>query len=673
MHIRKKQSFTQYGINSRDRQNQTLQYILQGALTVFSAVSILTVETESFLLPVLCHKATALLSAFFITAGILGIMSHSCISRILCLLGIALNVLVMWGKLIHDPLVSLLYSIPALAAVFYLLTVRLPANRTLSAELQLDRIYGSALALLLTALTAPLWASHFTGFSRVGFAGTTLTLLHLLRYRNLIAVHEKRRSDICYIVLTVTAAIACCRLPELSVLCTAILLLYFVHKRKYANWKFLRVSIQYPAQSLLLTFLALSTAGTLLLRTPAAMRTELPVIDAAFTAVSAACVTGLSTIDIAEDLTFTGKCILLLLIQLGGLGIMTLATLALHALGKLSLGQEQMVLAISNSGEQDLYQNLRLIVCFTFAMELIGAILLSLGFYSVCGNWAEALELGIFTSISAFCNAGFFPGPENLCPYAGHPLLLLIIAAQIISGGIAPAVTWAFLKKHSLKNIPFICKLVLTSSAVLLVAGTFFILLFEWNGILGNLPWYDKITNAFFYSASLRTAGFNTTGMNSLGFPCYSIMLLLMFIGGAPGGTAGGIKVTTAAVLFFAFKAALKNTESVTVCKHRIASHCVIQAVAIVISTLTVLFITVIMLTATQDTAPGPLLFEAVSALGTVGLSLGITGELDTIGRLIIILAMFIGRIGPLTLFLLLSEHRPGKQPGYPQAKIPLG
>jgi trk system potassium uptake protein TrkH len=352
---------------------------------------------------------------------------------------------------------------------------------------------------------------------------------------------------------------------------------------------------------------------------------------------------------------------------------MTLAALVLHALRSFSLSGEQLFSELVGNPDQDIYRNLRLIVRFTFITEGIFAFFLTWGFYYLHHDFFKALELGIFTSISAFCNAGFFPGAENLVPYVHEKLLLTMIAMEIIIGGMAPAVTFSLLQKCSWRQQPFMVKLVTGSTLILLAAGTVGLLLFEWNGIFGNLPWYDKIVNAFFQSASLRTAGFNSVNFGALGVPAFIVMVILMFIGGSPGGTAGGIKTTVAAVLALTFRAALRRSDAVAADRRRIPDGTVIQAVAILLAALMIFLAVLMMLAVTQESSTGSLVFETVSALGTVGLSLGATGEIDSVGQIILMLAMFTGRLGPLTLFLLLSEKRQGRDPGYPVIKIPLG
>ena len=654
---------------------QDQQYTLQGMLLGFLPVTLLSANAFNPLLPSWVLLILSLLITFFMISAVWLMLTRPATGRLLAVTGTLLNTFTLWFDLITDPLLALFYAIVTAAWLYYLFTAELFPAGKLTEKLKLSRLYGSAIALVALIVISPLFAYAFPVFPYCCLISIAMMLFLLGDYWHSRNFSDCRKKFIFFMVLAVsiTLAVSIAISTVLAAIITAIPAVIYAHRKKHANLEYLQLIIQHPARCLMLTFLAVCAAGTLLLRTPFAMQSELSIIDAAFTAVSATCVTGLTTIDINTSLTFTGQMILLLLIQLGGLGIMTLATLALHALGKLSLNQEQLATVINSAPEQNIFQSMRLIVRFTFAVEAIGAFLLTWGFYVIDGNFWQALKMGVFTSVSAFCNAGLFLGSQNLVPYAGESLLLLIVATEIILGGIAPAVSYTILKKRSGKTMPPICKLVLSTTAFLLLTGTFSLLLFEWNGVLNDFSLWDKLVNAFFQSATLRTAGFSSVNISAIGMPSYMLILILMFIGGSPGGTAGGIKTTTAAVLYHVFRTALHNEEHVVIYQRRISSQTIIHAVAVTIAAVVILFAVVLVLTATQTLPTDDLLFEAVSALGTVGVSLGITDKLDSVGRIIIIIAMFIGRIGPLTLFMLLQERRLAKQPGYPQINIPLG
>ena len=658
-----------------ERQVQAHQYMLQGLLVGLLPLVMLSADVRNDLLPGYSNMAAGIIAALLQIAGAGMIFRHRIAGRMLMVIGVLFCTLTIWQDLAADPLTAMFFAIVSVGMLYYLFTSKLLSAQVLTDKLLLKRFRGSCWALLIITVLAPLFVYTFDFYPLCTVTSTGVTLYYLKEY-----LKQRKYFDHPYLIksgllLAVLAvgALSVWVSSVLAALLIALIALVFAIRHRSSDLEYLQLVIQHPARCLIITFLLLSTAGTLLLRTSVAMQSEISVIDAAFTAVSGCCVTGLTVIDIASELTLTGRIFLLILIQLGGLGIMTLTTLALHALGKLSLNQEQLISEMSDGTEPDVFKNLNLIVRFTFVVEFIGACFLTWGFYSVDHNLLKALEFGIFTSVSAFCNAGFFPGTDNLIPYAGENFLLILIALEITLGGIAPAVTWSVLRMQMRRQMPFICKLVIYSTTILLAAGTFLLLLFEWNGIFGNLSIPGKVVNAFFQTASLRTAGFNSVSLENLGIQSYMVMIFLMFVGGSPGGTAGGIKTTTLAVLWFTFRAALRNEEIVTVDSRRFSNRTVIQAVAIVMAAIGILFLIMLMLTATQNIASGKLFFESVSALATTGVSLNTTGLLDAVGKIIIIVTMFIGRVGPLTLFLILRDRRAPRQPGYPQVNIPLG
>jgi len=669
-------------VKFNELQIQSRQYALQGLVMGFLPLTVLACEIQHPYLAGLFGpwgQALSLLLGLMIPvlqiSGIAMIFSKPHRGKLLVLAGMMLNTAILWFELINDALLTLFYAILSAGGLYYMFSARLYPAAKLTGKLQLNRFYGCCWGTLLLTLFSPLFAYKFEFFPLAVLINTFVGMVLLIPYLKIREFfhHPRLITALLGVVLIILLTETFTGGIVITALIFAVIALVLILRRKHADLQYLELILRHPARCLVLTFMALCAAGTLLLRTPIAMQENIPVIDAAFTAVSGACITGLTTIDVSKELTPVGRIFLLLLIQCGGLGIMTLATLALHALGKLSLNQELIFNEISGVEENDLSRNLRLIFSFTFIVELIGAFFLTWGFYSVHGNFAQALELGVFTSISAYCNAGIFPGEAGLSPYMNEGMLLLVIACQVVLGGVSPAVTFGLLDMRRKRQLPFISKLVLYSTGILLLTGAFFVLLFEWNGILGHLGITDKVINSIFLSASMRTAGFNAVDLLSMGVPAAMLTMALMFIGGSPGGTAGGIKTTTAAVLLFAFRAALRNEEQVVIGSRRVSHSSVLHALAVLVSAICVLFVLVLLLVSTQDISPGKLTFEAVSALSTVGLSLGITESLDVIGKIIIIIAMFVGRIGPLTLFLLLSDRHPGKTPGYPRIDIPLG
>lgn len=652
------------------------QYALQGFLFGLIPAGIFTVFAKNPFLSGTMNAAAVFLSMILLLTGISIIFKYRKPGSALAICGILLNLFVLCFEFPRDPLLTLCCLLPALAAFYYLLTARLfPIPKT-NESLQLERIIGCCTAGILLSLLAPLWSVGYKIFSPACSVNLFILLFLIWQFCSLKDYFQRPPLRIQSLLLLAGGIIALFTWlggNVLTLFIVAPIVLLLALRYKHADLRYLELIVAHPARCLVLTFLGLCIGGTLLLRTPCAMAGELTLLEAAFTTVSAVCVTGLTVIDISGKLTVCGQFFLLILIQLGGLGIMTLTTLILHSVGKLTLSGEQLITELTQSDEQDVIDSLRLIVRITFIIELVGALLLIICFYNFHGNFVLAFRQGVFTSISAFCNAGFFPGADNLVPYAGERLLLLTVALEIILGGIAPAVIWSFCKMRRGKQLPELSRIVLKATGILVFGGTFLLLLFEWNGIFRNLPWYDKLINGFFQSVTLRTAGFNTVPFSALGTPAYIVMITLMFIGGSPGGTAGGIKTTTIAVLFFTFCAAARNEETVTVNLRRIVWQNIIQAVAVLTAAVSVLALVIMMLVTTQTIEADKLVFEAVSALATVGLSLDCTGRLDSIGCMIIMAAMFIGRIGPLTLFcVFLSERQNSFRSDYPEIKIPL-
>lgn len=467
-------------------------------------------------------------------------------------------------------------------------------------------------------------------------------------------------------------------LTGLAALTIALLCLWFLPCERHGliehpdQWW--EIFLNHPARVLISSFFGLCLVGTLLLQLPwVATDAPVTVINAAFTSVSAVCVTGLTVLDTAIDFTPLGQGCILVLIQLGGLGIMTITTVALHALGKrLSLRQERLLTTLTETSHQELVRSLVTIVRFTLFCELTGALLLTMGFQQTGVPWAQALWRGVFTSVSAFCNAGFALESTNLVPYQHTPLILHIVAVLIVLGGLAPATSLLIPRLVRGHRIDLAPRLALVTTAVLLLVGTGFFVLFEWNHALAGLSFPDKLHNAWFQSVTLRTAGFNTIDLGNVLSPTLLVMLGWMFIGGSPGGTAGGVKTTTIAVLALTFWASITGKESVIVQNRQIPQTTINRAVTVFLAGGSVWFTVVLALMLTQSLPSRQLIFEATSALGTVGLSLGTTPQLDNIGKIIIMLAMFIGRIGPITLFTLLSADHPGTDSGCPEARITL-
>lgn len=428
-----------------------------------------------------------------------------------------------------------------------------------------------------------------------------------------------------------------------------------------------------PEQTLLSTFLFLSVSGTVLLLFPYMTTSPISIIDAGFTAVSAVCVTGLIVLDTPTDFTFLGQLTLLLLIQVGGLGIMSISTLAIHLMGKrLSVRQEKTITTMMDIRPQDIASTLRKIFTVTFTAETVGALILTSQFIRLGDSFFTALWRGVFTAVSAFCNAGFALQSASLIEYNGNHIILHTVSILIILGSIAPVTTLAlprfFTKKALTPTTAMVCKM----SALLLFVGFLAVLVFEWHNVLAPFSLGERISNAWFHSATLRTAGFNALGIAEMQNATVITMLLLMFIGGSPGGTAGGIKTTTVAVLSIACYTYFSGAKEYHIKNRRILSETIIAAMATAGAAFVVWIGSLFLLELTQDIPIQALLFEVTSALGTVGLSMGVTDQLDSVGKIIVMLIMFTGRIAPITLFILCAKQSSKTHLPYPTAKIPL-
>ncbi len=437
------------------------------------------------------------------------------------------------------------------------------------------------------------------------------------------------------------------------------------------------VVLEHPARLVVTTFAGLCAVGTLVLALPISARSGhgIGVLDAMFTATSAACVTGLTVLDSGRAFSGFGQAVLLVLIQMGGLGIMTFYTLALRALGlRMGLRQELAVTeAALVDGQSSLHRALGNVLGLTAACEIGGAVVASALFWSDGRDLATAVWQGVFTSVSAFCNAGFALESDSLVAYQRQPAVLGVVGLLIVLGGLAPAVVFSIPAWLRGRLVSLQVRLVWLVTLGLLALGFVAFLAFEWTNTLRLLPWWHKLANAAFQSATLRTAGFNSVDIAATLPATQQIMLALMFIGGSPGGTAGGIKTTTVALLVLAVSSALRGQAEVTVFEKRIVPASVYRAAAVATVGVLSVMAVVLALMLTQPLPPLVAMFEAVSALGTVGLSTGGTALLDGIGKVIVAGAMFMGRVGPLTLFLLLGERHARSLWRFPDAEVDVG
>jgi trk system potassium uptake protein TrkH len=317
------------------------------------------------------------------------------------------------------------------------------------------------------------------------------------------------------------------------------------------------------------------------------------------------------------------------------------------------------------------------ILILTFAVEGVGAIILATRFVPEFG-WGEGIWLSVFHSISAFCNAGFdlIGDFQSLTPYVNDPIVSLTVAGLIIIGGLGFVVIFELLDKKSIKQLSLHSKLALLMTLVLLLSGYVIVMALEFNNpeTMGNLSVGGKFLSGFFHSVTPRTAGFNTLPMDKLMMGTIVMTMLFMFIGAGSAGTAGGVKVTTVGVIIASIVSTLKGREDAEAFKRKLPRGLVNKAVAILTIALLWIITVTFILSITEDQTFVDILFEVISAFGTVGLSLGITTQLSTIGKLVITITMFVGRIGPLTLFMALAQRRQvASVIQYPDEEIMIG
>jgi trk system potassium uptake protein TrkH len=436
-----------------------------------------------------------------------------------------------------------------------------------------------------------------------------------------------------------------------------------------------RIGVPPPAV-LAMLYGALIVVGAALLKLPVAARIPLGWGDALFTATSAATVTGLVVVDTGSAFTAFGQFVIMLLIQLGGLGIMTFAVLLLSMLG-LPIGlPHRMFLReeLNQTSIADLSRLVRLVIKAMLFFELVGVVLLGSVFIPEYG-WAAGLWSALFHSVSAFNNAGFSLYPDNLSHWVSNPVINLVIPLLIIVGGIGFSVMSEVYRVRRWREFSLHSKLMLSGTLALVLLSTVAFALLEWSnpGTLGKLPTVaERLQAAWFQAVTTRTAGFNTIDISAMHDSTALVFISLMFIGGGSTSTAGGIKVTTFFVLILSTLAFFRRSATISAFGRSLGYEEMMKVLALTAVGLLILFLGTFVISITHDGNFLDLAFEVVSAFGTVGLSRGATGELDSLGRFTIIVIMFIGRIGPLTLgFFLATQAFPRVR--YPASKIFLG
>ena len=438
-----------------------------------------------------------------------------------------------------------------------------------------------------------------------------------------------------------------------------------------------------PVQVLVIGFATVILTGAILLTLPisSASGNSTSFLTALFTSTSAICVTGLVVVDTGTYWSVFGQIVIMLLIQTGGLGFMSFATLIAFLLGKKITLRRRLVMqeALNTFSLQGLVKLAKYALIFTFAIEGTGAALLSIRFIPEYGV-VKGIYYGIFHAVSAFCNAGFdiIGNFQSMMPYQESIIVSVTVMSLIIIGGIGFVVQAEVYEHRSFKKFSLHTKLVLITTAILILIGAiiFFILEFSNPETIGPMSMKGKVLSSFFASVTPRTAGFNTVDTTKMTMASKLVTMILMYIGAAPGSTGGGIKVTTFAVLVMMVVAVIKGRDDTEILSKRIPKDIVYRAISIVAISITLLIIDVLILSLTEKGAQLiEIMYEATSAFGTVGLSQNFTPKLTSIGRIIIIITMYIGRVGPLTLAFAFAQKqlKSSSLIKYPEDKVLIG
>ncbi|RLC56716.1 MAG: potassium transporter Trk [Candidatus Cloacimonadota bacterium] len=436
-----------------------------------------------------------------------------------------------------------------------------------------------------------------------------------------------------------------------------------------------------PPVLVMLTFFFTIFIGSLLLLLPAATSQgeETSLLGAIFTSTSATCVTGLIVYDTGMHFTLFGQLIILALIQIGGLGIMTISSAFAIMLGqKLSLKRESIMQnVIGESNQLDMVSLVKNVVVVTITLELLGAVILYFTFLSKSYSVNQALYHSIFHSISAFCNAGFCLYPNSLMRYLDNFSINFVITSLIILGGIGfpvmKDIQRTIKNKFRFKRLSLHSKIVLSATLILLLLGTMAFFISEYNNEMKGFSFTNRLFVSYFQSVTTRTAGFNTMDTANLSKGSSFVSGILMFIGASPGSTGGGIKTTALVVVFIAVVAMFRGHKDVNIFKRKVSENIIKKVMALVAASIAFLTLMTFLLLLFEPFTFEKIIFEAISAFGTVGLSMGITSRLSDAGQIIIVLLMYIGRVGPLTLMFAISQTKDRSYFTFTEEKISIG
>ncbi|MGL5123967.1 MAG: TrkH family potassium uptake protein [Fusobacteriaceae bacterium] len=436
------------------------------------------------------------------------------------------------------------------------------------------------------------------------------------------------------------------------------------------------------SRKMILGFIGATIIGTFILILPLSLREgeSINLIESLFTVASAICVTGLSVVDISKVFNPFGHMVILIFIQLGGLGVMTFSSLLFVVTGKKMTFNERMTLKDERNadGSGEITSFIKKIFKTVFLIEFIGAIILTFTFMKELNfSLSKAIYYGVFHSVSAFCNAGFSLFSNGLEGFAKNVSVNLTIAYLIILGGIGFSVINSIVIaiRKDIRRFNLTSKLAVLISIILTFGGTFLIFILEYSNpnTLSGMGFFDKIIAAFFQSVTTRTAGFNTISIGLMRPGTIFLFCILMFIGASPGSTGGGIKTTTLGVLAFYVIGVVKGKENIAIYNRRIDWSILNRALAILVMSILYIGIIILIILTVDKFAFDQVVFEVISAYATVGLTMGITPELNLISKILIIITMFVGRLGPMTFALAMGETKKKDQLMYPKENILVG
>lgn len=435
-----------------------------------------------------------------------------------------------------------------------------------------------------------------------------------------------------------------------------------------------------PSRKLILGFLFVIVLGTFLLMLPISLREgqKINFLEALFTVVSAVCVTGLTTVNVAEVFSPVGDGIIIALIQIGGLGVMTFSSIVFLLAGqKMTFYTRTLLKEERNASSMgEVLHFVRLMLLTVFLIESLGAFILIHEFEKMMPR-SQAIYYGIFHSISAFCNAGFALFSDNLESFRGNPIVSLTISYLIILGGMGFAIINSFIMmiRKGVSRFTLTSKLAIQISMILTFGGAILFFLLEYSNpsTLQGIPWKDKILASIFQSVTLRTAGFNTVPLGELRDATVFMACIWMLIGASPGSTGGGLKTTTLGVILFYVAGVVRGKENIEIFNRRLDWEIMNKALALLVISLSYVATVIMLLLMIEPYSMSQIAFEVVSAFGTVGLTLGITPKLTVMSKLILIITMFIGRLGPMTIAFALGENKKKSKIRYPKEDILIG